>query len=87
MRYSACVSDRAPRYGMILMDGAPCILRVRGEPVVFRSPEETVEYATLHGIQQWMVYGDREGWWPLYRQSGPVHAAPPPKERVDISLH
>ena len=72
---------------MILLDEKPTILRVRGEPVVFRSPDETLEYAKIHGIQSWMVYGDREGWWPLYTQQGPVNAPPPPKERVDISLH
>lgn len=81
------MSDRATRYGMILLDGGPSILRARGEPIVFRSPEETVEYARLHGIQRWMVYGDREGWWPIYTQAGPVNPPPPPKERVDISLH
>jgi len=37
---------------MILLDGGPSILRARGEPIVFRSPEETVEYARLHGIQR-----------------------------------
>ncbi|MBV8714909.1 MAG: hypothetical protein JO020_26435 [Chloroflexi bacterium] len=81
------MSDRATRYGMILLDGGPSILRSRGEPIVFRSPEETLEYARIHGIQRWMVYGDREGWWPMYTQSGPVNPPPPPKERVDISLH
>jgi len=55
--------------------------------IVFRSPEETLEYARIHGIQRWMVYGDREGWWPIYTQAGPVNPPPPPKERVDISLH
>jgi hypothetical protein len=72
---------------MILMDGGPTILRARGEPIVFRSPEETVEYARIHDIKQWMVYGDREGWWPIYSQAGPIYPPPPPKERVDISLH
>src|SRR5436853_5746646 len=43
----ASVSDRATRYGMILLDGGPSILRSRGEPIVFRSPEETVEYARI----------------------------------------
>lgn len=81
------MSDRATRYGMILLDGDPEILRVRGEPVVFRSPEETLEYARLHNVQRWMVFGDRDGWWPLYTQDGPISAPPPPKERVDISLH
>jgi hypothetical protein len=83
----ATVSDRATRYGMILLDEGPSILRSRGEPIVFRSPEETLEYARLHGIQRWMVYGDREGWWPIYTPNGPVNPPPPPKERVDISLH
>src|SRR5436190_16648209 len=72
---------------MILLDGGPSILRSRGEPIVFRSPEETVEYARIHDIKRWMVYGDREGWWPIYTQAGPVNPPPPPKERVDISLH
>jgi hypothetical protein len=84
---SPAMSDRATRYGMILLDGGPSILRSRGEPIVFRSPEETVEYARIHGIQRWMVYGDREGWWPIYTQAGPINPPPPPKERVDISLH
>src|SRR5919206_603575 len=52
---------------MILLDAEPTILRSRGEPIVFRSPEETLEYARIHGIQRWKVYGDREGWWPIYR--------------------
>ena len=81
------VSDRATRYGMIILDEEPTILRAKGEPMVFRSADETLEYARIHGIQRWMVYGDRDGWWPLYTQEGPVSAPPPPKERVDISLH
>jgi len=56
------VSDRPIRYGMIVLDGAPAIERVRGEPLIFRSPEETVEYARLHAIARWMVYGDADGW-------------------------
>ena len=55
--------------------------------MIFRSPEETVEYARLHAIGRWMVYGDADGWWPLYTQEGPVNPAPEPKARVDISLH
>jgi len=81
------VSDRQSRYGMIVLDVAPTIERVRGQPMIFRSPEETVEYAKLHAIARWMVYGDAEGWWPLYTQEGPVNPAPEPKARVDISLH
>jgi hypothetical protein len=81
------LSDRAIRYGMIVMDAAPTILRVRGQPMFFRSADETMEYAQLHGINRWMVYGDPEGWWPLYTQDGPVNPPPLPKERVDISLH
>ena len=80
------MSDRPPRYGMILLDGAPTLLRVGGPPRVSRSAEETLEYARLHDIKRWMVYGDAEGWWPLYTQDGPVNPPPPPKERVDISL-
>jgi hypothetical protein len=72
---------------MILLDGGPSILRARGDPIVFRSLEETLEYARMHGIQHWMVYGDRDGWWPIYTQDGPLNPAPPAKERVDISLH
>ena len=71
---------------MILLDLGPTILRSRGEPIVFRSPEETVEYARIHDIKRWMVYGDREGWWPIYTQAGPVSPPPEPKMRVDIHL-
>ena len=81
------MSDRPPRYGMILLDAAPAILCVRGLPVIFRSADETLEYARLHGVGRWMVYGDPEGWWPIYTQAGPVHPPPPAKERVDLSLH
>ena len=35
---------------------------------------------------RWMVYGDPEGWWPLYTQDGPINPPPPAKQRVDISL-
>jgi hypothetical protein len=75
------------RYGMIVLDAEPTILRSRGQPVVFRTMEETVEYAVLHGVQRWMIFGDPEGWWPIYTQAGPLNPPPPPKERVDISLH
>jgi len=44
------VSDRPIRYGMIVLDVAPAIERVRGQPMIFRSPEETVEYAKLHAF-------------------------------------
>ncbi len=81
------MSDRPLRYGMILLDAAPTILCVRGQPMIFRSADETLEYARLHDIQRWMVYGDPEGWWPLYTQAGPVNPPPRPKERVDLSLH
>ena len=81
------VSDRPVRYGMIVLDAEPTILRSRGQPVVFRTMEETVEYAVLHGVQRWMIFGDPEGWWPIYTQAGPLNPPPPPKERVDISLH
>jgi hypothetical protein len=80
------MSDRAIRYGMILLDGDPSILCVRGTPVIFRSMDETIEYARMHDVQRWMVFGDPEGWWPLYTQEGPVNPPPPAKERVDISL-
>ena len=81
------MSDRPVRYGMIVLDAQPTILRARGQPVVFRTMDETIEYATLHGVQRWMVFGDPDGWWPIYTQAGPVNPPPPPKERVDISLH
>ena len=81
------MSDHPVRYGMIVLDAAPTIVRVRGTPIIFHSPEETVEYAQLHDVQRWMVYGDPEGWWPLYTQDGPVNPPPEPKARVDISLH
>ena len=71
------MSDRRIRYGMIALDAAPTIVRLRGAPIIFHSPEETVEYAQLHDVQRWMVYGDPEGWWPLYTQDGPVN--PPPE--------
>ena len=80
------MSDRPLRYGMILLDAGPAILRVRGQPMIFRSADETLEYARLHGVARWMVYGDPEGWWPLYTQDVPVNPPPPPKDRVDISL-
>jgi hypothetical protein len=72
---------------MIALDAAPTIVRLRGAPSIFHSPEETIEYAQLHDVQRWMVYGDPEGWWPLYIQDGPVNPPPEPKARVDISLH
>ena len=83
---SPFLSDRPVRYGMILLDTAPAILRVRGQPIIFKSAEETVDYARLHAVQRWMVFGDPDGWWPLYTQDGPVNPPPPPKERIDISL-
>jgi hypothetical protein len=80
------MSGRPPRYGMILLDPAPSILRVEGRALIFQSPDETLEYALLHNVRRWMVFGDPDGWWPLYTQAGPVNPLPPPKERVDISL-
>ncbi len=80
------MADRLPRFGMILMDGAPALLRAAGSPLIFSSPAETVEYARLHGIGRWMVFGDPEGWWPIYTQEGPVSPPPEPKVRVDIHL-
>lgn len=81
------LSYRPVRYGMIVLDAVPSIVRVRGAPIIFHSPDETVEYARLHDVQRWMVYGDPEGWWPLYTQDGPVNPPPEPRARVDISLH
>jgi hypothetical protein len=56
------MADRLPRFGMILMDGPPALLRAAGTPLIFSSPDETVEYARMHGIGRWMVFGDPEGW-------------------------
>ena len=81
------MSARATRYGVIVLDPSPAIVCARGSPVVFASPEETIEYARMHDITRWMVFGDPDGWWPLYTQAGPVNPAPEPKGRVDISLH
>ena len=81
------MSDRPVRYGMIVLDAAPVMVRARGQPVIFHSTEETVEYAKLHAVERWMVFGDPEGWWPIYTQAGPLSPPPPRKERVDISLH
>jgi hypothetical protein len=47
------VSDRAVRYGIIVLDAPPTILRARGMPVYFASPEETIEYARLHDVMRW----------------------------------
>jgi len=80
------MADRLPRFGMILMDGPPALLRAAGTPLIFSSPDETVEYARMHGIGRWMVFGDSEGWWPIYTQEGPVSPPPEPKMRVDIHL-
>jgi hypothetical protein len=79
--------DSAPRFGMILLDATPTILQAYGRPLVFQSTDETVEYARLHNVQRWMVYGDPEGWWPIFTQDGPVNPPPSAKERIDISLH
>jgi len=81
------VSDRPVRFGMIALDAAPTIVRLGGAPITFHSPEETNEYAQLHDVQRWMVYGDPDGWWPLYTQAGPVNPPPEPKARVEMSLH
>jgi len=42
--------------------------------------------AGYHDVHRWMVYGDPEGWWPLYTQDGPVNLPPEPKASVGISL-
>jgi hypothetical protein len=49
------MSDRPVRCGMIALDAAPTIVCARGAPLIFHSPEETVEYAQLHDVQRWMV--------------------------------
>jgi hypothetical protein len=64
---------------MIVLDAAPSIVRVRGAPIIFHSPDETVDYARLHNVQQWMVYGDPDGWWPIYTQDGPLNPLQSPK--------
>jgi hypothetical protein len=51
---------------MIVLDESPYVLRARGLPVVFMSPEETLEYARLHNIGHWLVFGDPDGLWPLF---------------------
>ena len=79
------MSDRPPRYGMIVLDETPYVLRARGVPLIFTSPEETLEYARLHGIEQWMVFGDPDGWWPVFTQGGAARTRPE-KKRVDITL-
>jgi hypothetical protein len=71
---------------MFVLDPAPIVLRARGMPVYFVSPEETIEYSRLHNIVRWIVFGEPDGWWPLYTQDGPVNPAPEPKRRVDITL-
>jgi len=71
--------DRPVRYGMIALNAAPTIVRLRGAPIICHSPEETIEYAQLHDVQRWMVYGDPEGWWPLYTQNGPVNPLQSPR--------
>jgi hypothetical protein len=80
------MSDRPIRYGMILLDASPSVLLLNGRPLIFGSPDETVAYARLHDVHHWMVFGDPEGWWPLYTQNGPVNPPPLPRERVDITL-
>jgi hypothetical protein len=71
---------------MIVLDAPPVILCARGTPVYFAAPDETIEYARMHGIARWMVFGDPDGWWPLYTQAGRVNPPPESKQRVDISL-
>ena len=80
------MSDRATRFGMIVLDDTPTILHAHGRPMIFQSADETIEYARLHDVRKWMVFGDPDGWWPLYTQDGPVNPPPPTKDRVDISL-
>jgi hypothetical protein len=80
------VSDRVIHYAMIVMDAAPTLLRVRGQPMAFRSADETLEYAQLHGITRWMVCGRADGWWPVYTQDGPVNPLPEPPPAVGFSL-
>jgi hypothetical protein len=55
---------------MIALDPAPAIVRLGGAPIIFHSPVETIEYAQLHDVQPWMVYGDPDGWWPCIRRMG-----------------
>ena len=72
------MSDPVIHYGMIVMDPAPTLLRVRGRPMFFRSADETLENAQPHGIMRWMVYGRADGWWPVYTLAGPVNPLPAP---------
>jgi hypothetical protein len=62
---------------MILLDPVPTLLLARGAPVVFCSPEETVEYPRVHGVQRWIVCGSEDGWWPIYTLAGPLRVPPP----------
>ena len=38
--------------------------------------DETVEYAVLHGVQHWIVFGDPDGWWPIYTPSRSSQSTP-----------
>ena len=46
------MSDRPVRYGMIVLDAAPVIVRARGAPVYFVSPEETMQVRGCGRVQQ-----------------------------------
>jgi hypothetical protein len=47
---------------MIGLDPSLVILRARGMPMHFVSPEETIEYARLHDILRWIVSADPDDW-------------------------
>ena len=82
------MSDHVIHYGMIVLDAAPTLLRVRGKPMSFRSADETLEYALLHGIKRWMIYGRADGWWPVYTRDGPVNPLPePPRPWASDLIH
>ena len=79
------MSDCPIRYGMIVLMPlrSSCL---RGTRCTSSHRKRLIEFARLHEITRWMVFGDPDGWWPLYTQAGPVNAAPEPKRRVDITL-
>ena len=81
------MSDRRVPFGMIALDAAPTIVRLGEAPIIFHSPEETIEYAQRHDVQRRMVSGEPMGGGPLYTQDGPVNPTPEPKAPVDMSLH
>ena len=76
------MSDRAIRYGMIMLDAAPVILRARGTPVFFASPDGTIAYARLHDIMRRIVFGNPDGRRRCARRPGP---STPPRSLNEAS--